>query len=270
MKDWQRIRLARTDLTDYVVHFTKGRRIFSGECSFPGRPGFANADTILLEILSDGHIQPTFAPIKSKTLGSTSNTVRGPWPAVCLTEQPLSAVLTTMRSAGSRYSGFGVAYHKYALYSHGGRPVFYGTKDMMGRKLKMDEDGFQEGRDIYTDGIPTWLQYLWVQYKPTVAHFSDYPIDFTWEREWRYVCRDKPLPIVLEQHQGIFTKELPVGALIVERDSNVDAVRECLAAKTQQGFRWPAALNRIVSLETAERMLKAGDDRYARIETWPE
>lgn len=266
MKDWQRIRQARTDITDYVIHFTKDR--FGARWTSQTND-FIPAAQVFVEIIDEGFIRPTFAPIRSMMTGTTSNTVRGPNPAVCLTEQPLSAVLITRRHAGSRYSGFGIAYHKYAFFNSGGQPVLYGSKSMLGRKLSPDEQGYQEGKDIFTGGLPTELQYLWVQYKPTLDCFDDYPIDFTWEREWRYKCNGTGLPIYLSNYAGVF-KETPIGALIVERDEHIEGLREYLASKAAQGIEWTGKMTKIISLETVERMLDAGDNRYARIETYPD
>ncbi|MBT3193125.1 MAG: hypothetical protein HN341_11275 [Verrucomicrobia bacterium] len=268
MKDWQKIRLARTDLTDYVIHFTKCRSGFDGRWLERGTE-FRRAEEVFGEIIADGFIRPTFAPIKSMTVGTTANTVRGPDPAVCLTEQPLSAVIATRRCTGGRYSGFGIAYHKYALFQRGGRPVLYGSTSMLGRKLGPDEPGYQDSKDIYTEGLPTDLQYLCVQYKPTVGDWDRYPIDFTWEREWRYKCNGVGLPVYLEGYEGIYG-EMPVGALVVERDEHIEQLGAALAAKAAQGIAWASKLTKIVSLETVERMLAAGDERYARIETYPE
>ena len=269
MRDWQRIRLARTDITDYVIHFTKHRSLC--DTKWPDRgPAFADAEQVFLEILGNGFIRPTFAPIKSKTAGTTSNTVRGPHPAVCLTEQPLSAVLATRRYAGTRYSGFGIAYHKCALFHAGGRPVLYGSKPVLGKPIKRNEPGYEEGKDICTGGLPADLQYLRVRYDPTVGDSGKYPIDFTWEREWRVKCTGRGLPVYLDQYSGVFNPNTPICALVVEKDDQVRKACGFLQDKAARGVPWAAKLTCIVSLETVATMLGAGDERYARIETWPE
>jgi hypothetical protein len=116
MKDWQAIRVARYDLTDYVVHLTKNQR----------QP-FLKASKVLKQILVTGFIKPTFAKMRSLNRSEELPTIKGPDPAVCLTEQPLWSLLKTLPIIGSRYSGFGVAYHKVKLHAAGGRPVLYGT-----------------------------------------------------------------------------------------------------------------------------------------------
>jgi hypothetical protein len=249
MKDWQRIRLARTDITDYVIHFTKYR--FSQSAKWQDRQGSASERHVFKEILDDGIIRPTFAPIRSKVAGTTSNTVRGPDPAVCLTEQPLSAVLVTRKCASSRYSAFGIAYHKYALFQMGGRPVIYGPDAILGNRIEKHDPDYEQGKEIYAGGLPKDLQYLFVRYKPTIG--DGYPIDFTWEREWRIKCHDG-LPVYLQNWEAGYTAETPVCALVVQKDEDAAKVRKYLEARAVEGVARAGKLKRIVSLETAARM----------------
>lgn len=271
MKDWQRIRHERTDLTDYVVHFTKSRSIVDVFGKYRDGP-YMPAKEVFKEILEQGFIRPTFAPIRNKTFNTVNNTVRGPAPAVCLTEQPLSAILVSRRCASSRYSGFGIAYHKYALHAAGGRPVIYGSPGILGRKINEDEPGYKPGHDIYTDGLPVTMQYLWVRYDPWNPARNEYPIDFTWEREWRISFDgDKPgLSIALGEYGYGFPGHLPIGALIVEKDDQLEEFTKLLALKAESGILWAKNISRIISLETVKRKLDEGDKRYARIETLPE
>jgi hypothetical protein len=264
MKDWQRIRAARSDLTDYVIHFTKFRSDLERKRTPEGRPFLAPPFDVFCEILNDGFICPTFAPIKSMTTGTTSNTVRGPDPAVCLTEQPLSAVLSTRQCAGGRYSGFGIAYHKYALFETGGRPVFYGSKSLLGTRIQQGEPDYEDGKDIFQGGLPKESQYLFVQYKPTIDYFDDYPVDWTWKREWR--VKSSALPVFLADYAHLFKAERPVGALIVERDEHLEKVQALLRAKAKTGASWAAKLTRIVSEEKRGcrlRLAIATDQRCA-------
>ena len=59
-------------------------------------------------------------------------------------------------------------------------------------------------------------------------------------------------------------------ALIVEKDAQVEKVRTYLNGMATNCVAWAGKIKRIVSLETAKRMLEHGDQRYARIETWPD
>ena len=158
MKNWERIRNERLDLTDYVIHFTRDR-------IEPKR--FRNAREVLIEILESGHIRPTFAPMRHRYTSTPRATVKGPFPAVCLTEQPLSAVLTSNRIHG-RYSGYGIAYHKVHLYWAGGGPVLYGSDSLLGRRLRENDVGYEEGKDKFVGGLPDSLQYLWANYAPAL------------------------------------------------------------------------------------------------------
>ena len=147
-KDWERIKQARLDLTDYLVHWTQ---------SFEK----------LKSIIECGFLLPSFAPKSSATvIRGKKNTIQGSRPAVCFTEQPLAAFIKSWRTL-DRYHPYGVAVRKDRLYKYGGRPVVYGDETFLNRLH--DED-----------------KYLWVRYDPIPnASFGDYPIDWTHEREWR-------------------------------------------------------------------------------------
>ena len=144
MRDWERIRSDREDLTDYLVHFTRYRIT----------PIFRKPRDVLTDILTEGFIKPSFAPMRSRNCATELPTIKGTEPAVCLTEQPISAIL---KMGQKRYSHYGIAYHKAHLYGQGARPVLYGTDS----DLKL---------------LPPELQYLWVRYHPMVkGDRTDYP-----------------------------------------------------------------------------------------------
>ena len=132
---WERIREARHDLTDYVVHLTRARFL----------PYVAPLD-VLLEILRSGYIRPTFGRKQIKGSVAVVTTVKGPEPAVCLTEQPLSAILKILDLIRDRYRGYGIAYHKVPLHMIGGLPVLYGTPDLLGRSVKVGEPSYQKDK----------------------------------------------------------------------------------------------------------------------------
>jgi hypothetical protein len=253
MKDWERIRYEREDLTDYVIHFT--RNYFRSGLNQLARQGLAN-------ILKSGHIGPTFAPKRTRYSSTLSPTIKGPSPAVCLTEQPISAIL---KNPVHRYSGYGIAYHKVLLYQAGGRPVLYGSERELGRLLRPDEPGWQDDKEIFTGGLPQDLQYLWVRYKPLLPGCGDYPVDFTWEREWRIKPQAPGLPVLLTNDWS----NPPKGMIIVEKDEDVPCFREGLTQLASTGQEWARHLTRIVSLETAKQRLQEGDVRFAKLDTWP-
>lgn len=222
-RDWERIRDAREDLTDYVIHFTGPRIWVDGVMVMQCRP----LDT-LLKILRDGCIFPSFASRPGRLNRTERPTVKGPDPAVCLTERTIEQVLQTLRMTGLRYSGYGIAFPKYSLHQAGGRPVFYGTKDELGRLLNDGESGFESGKEVYAGDISPDLQYLWVHYQPA-APWDSYPVDFTWEREWRVKPREPGLSVLLSTDVTRPAK----GSIIVERDADaapVLAVLDELAA----------------------------------------
>ena len=41
----------------------------------------------------------------------------------------------------SRYSGYGIAFHKENVYLNGARPVLYGDEGMLGRRLTPTDPG---------------------------------------------------------------------------------------------------------------------------------
>lgn len=163
MKDWELIKSVREDMSDYVLHCTRARP--GTDAKFLDYSAF----TVLRKILQDGYLKAGFAP-RTTMGGVTNNTVRGRFPAVCFTEQPLQFFVKS-KSANQRYTDFAIALRKDLLFKYGGNPVMYAG-------------------ELYLHKLPQELRYLWVNYDPTaVADPSrgGYPIDWTHEREWR--CR---------------------------------------------------------------------------------
>jgi hypothetical protein len=266
--EWKKIRNARTDLTDYVIHLTRDRLCHDAiarEYNCTARPL-----EVLLEILDAGVIRPTFALRKNRTSLKPQPTIAGPFPAVCLTEQTIEALIQTL-SVSTRYSGYGIAYHKYPLFSFGGRPVIYGSKDILGKRLAATEEGYEDDKDIFKDGLSREDQHLLAHYEPCHRYQDDLPFDFSWEREWRVSCRNEPLPVVLDKYWGsLHRDDYPLGAVVVENDADVPLVYAKLGELFDAGSKWTAYLQRIISLETARRMLAQGNRAYARIDTWPD
>ena len=265
MKDWERIRANRHDLTDYVIHFTKNQVLALPD----GTQRFFLARDVLLNILRTGVIRPTFAARRNRSSSALRATIKGPTAAVCLTEQPLWAVLANRASTTiSRYSGYGIAFNKSLIYNRGARPVIYGTQDMLGQRITPGEPGYEEGKDIFRNGLPRDLQWLWVNYQPDIPGFGTYPVDFTWEREWRYrpLSGEAGLPLAIQHYYP----HLCGGAILVERDDDVAVCRQEIQAHIAAGQKWPQFLSRVISLQSVERQLAAGQHCYGRIETWPE
>src|SRR5713101_2956795 len=146
---WKHIRAVRQDLTDWVIHWTRGQ-------SPEGKN--ESAFQVLQRILQCGYLKPTLAPRWRRPFRwDNSNTIQGPHQAVCFTDQTLSAFIQSCKALPSHYSSYGIAFEKHNLFLFGGRPVIYGDKDLLKR---LDDDD----------------KYLWVYYKPFPNEpFSKYP-----------------------------------------------------------------------------------------------
>ena len=157
MKDWEKIRRARNDVTDYVIHSVKGKL---------ETDKYTKPFTVLVDILKCGYLKPGFAIMTPLLRNPTPRpTVKKPDPAVCFTEQTLDCFIESCRQL-SLYNPYGIAVHKYALYSYGGRPVIYGSEDILGEKMTPSESSYQEGKEIYKGSLPVDFQYLWVEHRP--------------------------------------------------------------------------------------------------------
>jgi hypothetical protein len=160
MKAWEYIHSLRKDMTRYVIHLVRSRSEYGTGI---GDYKFIHSFEVLKEILKDGYFKAGFSPMKSPLKPKTIITVKGPHPAVCFTEQPLSFILISNRADSSRYPLYGVALKKEQLYGHGGRPVIYGDDTLLGRRVKEGEPGFEPGKEIYKGGfLHPDIQYLWV------------------------------------------------------------------------------------------------------------
>jgi hypothetical protein len=240
------IRERRYDYTDYLVHMT------------------SDEDT-LRKILRSGRINASFSPMGNKFDQVVKPTVRGPAPAVCFTEQTLWMLLTTIRTCGGRWSGYGIAYHKVAVHQNGGRPVWYVSSSDLGSEVKKGNKLWKEGCRIHEGKIPPDLQHLCVLYEPYYSDSSINQIDFSWEREWRIKPRKGHIPLYYSRRKGS-------SAILVRYDEEVETVQRRLEklSRDLQKHPWANRFHKVISLETAERMLEEGDERYGRIETWPE
>jgi hypothetical protein len=175
MKDWERIRDARPDITDYVIHWVRPK-YEAGKLTKPF--------IILVDIVESGYLKPTFASRSSIYDKSHRPTIKGPYPAACFTEQSLDCFVKSCRVLPSHYHPYGIALNKRALFQYGGRPAIYGSEDMLGTPLGPSEVGYETGKEVYRNGLPKDCQYLWVRYQP-LPNPDGYVVDWTHEREWR-------------------------------------------------------------------------------------
>ncbi len=258
--DWLKIKKARPDLTDYLIHWTRGEVVEGKRIS-----AFEN----LMSIIQSGVLYPTFAPKRSMTVGGVSNTIQGPHPAVCFTEQPLDAFVRSYKALG-RYRPYGIALRKDRLFVYGGRPAIYADKALLSL-------------------LPEEHKYLWVRFNPIRStELGGYPVDWTHEREWR--AKVKPynykgfemsppdgvpllLPIDFEPNPPmvylpwIIVRTAEEAAEIKDWISELPVYKGANKVLGLYFAKLPNVL--IVALDDVEEHLEAGDHRWARLDTLP-
>ena len=182
-------------MTSYVIHLVRSRLEHGARIE---DYKFIQSFEVLKEILKDGYFKAGFSSIRSPIKQKTIITVKGPDPAVCFTEQPLSFILISNQVDSSRYPLYGIAVKKEHLYEYGGRPVIYGDENLIGRKVKEGKPSFQPGKEIYEGGfLHPDIHYLWVGYDPTLYRGRwGYTVDWTHEREWRCKPSKHSLPSI--------------------------------------------------------------------------
>ena len=152
---------------------------------------------------------------------------------------------------------------------YGGRPVIYGDKALLARLHEDDK-------------------YLWVQYDPIPDEMlGNYPLDWTHEREWRARVTERwwgnwprpkegvPLVLPPEYIDGEYVLSLPL--ILVRTLQETTDLRQWLAGlsayqSTNVFISWLYAYCNeltIVPLDVVTERLKAGDDRWTRLETIP-
>jgi hypothetical protein len=225
----------------------------------------------LKKIVADGLLIPSFAPRTRVITGGSANTIQGSNPAVCFTEQPLDSFITSCNILPDRYKQYGVAVHKWHLYTYGGRPVIYGDQNVL-------------------KALPDGKKYLWVGYNPIPNSISGgYPIDWMHEREWRSAVRNyhyldlgmSPedgvpllLPGVQYPNSNSFVLALP--RFIVRTLAEQRALRTFIESlppydtesKLLREYRTNLVGCGIIPLEEVEARLPAHPE-YARLETIP-
>lgn len=260
--DWLKIRQARSDVTDYLIHWTRGATDVNGK--------YHSASDVLKSIIQCGYLRPSFSPKIRVTVGGRENTIRGPHPAVCFTEQPLHSFIQSCHVLSSRYQPYAVAIRKDRLFIYGGRPVAYGDEDLLA-------------------GLSDDWQYLWVRYNPIPnTTLGGYPIDWTHEREWRArtiklsygsigTSPEDGVPLLLPPKMAIPKPVWFLPWILVKNKGEVDAFHEFIANLPQyigtNGILrlYFENLNKapIISLDDVENSLKNNDDRWSRIDTLP-
>lgn len=181
----------RHDHTKWLVHFVRDR---NPEQDFPGEDedsagrfigGELEMDASAFEVLKTivrlGGLLPGYSFRNDRT------TVYGGQPAVCATEMPLYsfAKYAAAKADSSKVSAYGIAFLKSEFFAAGGRHAIYG--------LSTDTVTYEVNtptRRIFTDAVlPLSEQYRYVAYNPLESHW----IDWSHEREWRWVPRDEEM-----------------------------------------------------------------------------
>lgn len=267
---YERILRSRSDMTNWLIHFTR-------KDSDAG----ISARRRLLSILEQGVLRPGWSERNGR------RTVYGQYPAVCFTEQPLSAFLAYLsaRTGDSMISGYGVVVHKQDMYAEGGRTVFYDSCD----ELRASDPDFVAvaGTRMVRD-LPLEKQYRYVAFNPN----ADTTIDWTHEREWRWAARglepNNPEPDEVGTFRLAGTEVARGDGMswgrthvIVAQDADVEWLRQEVrrfvptdVPKHDRAHRsrWYRQLQErvgVISLQSVERKLSEGRMEYGRLDTWP-
>ncbi len=248
-------------MTDWVIHFTRNTE-------------WGDAKSNLISIINTGVIVPNWA------FGKGTPTIYGCYPAVCFTEQPLWAFnhYVTTRNDPTNVTGYGLLLHKNDLFASGGLPVIYGVEKIL--CFNKGEIGYQEGkRIIKPEYFPYDEQYRFVNYNP---NRDSYPIDWTFEREWRWSDKNDTANIGGYPLSGRTTfssdKKYSQGRthILVEKNSDVQWIQSSVTNVPLQDqsnmYRniWLQDLRtkvRIISMENVIANLNLGDSIFGKAET---
>lgn len=247
---WLKIKKKREDISDYLIHWTSSL-------------------ATLWNILNCGFLKPTFGPRKSSLAGGEAkNTIRGSVPAVCFTEQPLSAFIRSCKALPNRYRPYGIAVRKERLFEYGGRPCIYGDLDLL-------------------NSLPSAIKHLWVGFQPYPdPDRNGYPIDWTHEREWRSTVRKYELqrfgtysldgvPLLLPP--DTVTEKLLLPWILVNTESEAEETKDWIqnlpdydgANDIMQEYRSNPIWAPIIPLEKVEMKLAEGCISWAKLDSLP-
>lgn len=165
MTEYEDILKARSDMTEWLVHFTRA----DSERNLSARERLRN-------ILVDGVLRPGWSergPLNRRT-------IYGGLPVVCFTEQPLAALTQTLSARNPRFvSGYGILVHKRDVFADGGRPVIYGMESVS--EAEEGDVEYKQGFRMLR-GLNPLEQFRYSVFAPSGSP----PIDWSHEREWRW------------------------------------------------------------------------------------
>jgi hypothetical protein len=181
----------RRDQTKWLVHFVRDR---NPEQDFPGEEEDtayfysggelemdADAFSVLKTIVRLGGIMPGYSFRKHGT------TIYGGRPAVCATEMPLYsfAKYAQSKADSAKVSAYGIAFLKSEFFQAGGRHAIYGlSSESVSYKVNLPSR-----RILEESVLPLAEQYRYVAHNPSDSNW----IDWSHEREWRWVAKDDDL-----------------------------------------------------------------------------
>lgn len=187
----------RTDVSAWLIHFVRERvpetdfhfvTEDDDDSVYGGLEPDARAESVLKNIITIGGLLPgySFREIRSRAGTTVKTTIYGGVPAVCFTEAPLQdfAQYVADRGTEKRCAPLGVCLLKREVFAAGGRPVIYGLAGDVAPRLIEDES---HRRIIDPDQLPLPEQFRYVAYDPN----RERPLDWTHEREWRWVPTDE-------------------------------------------------------------------------------
>ena len=268
-RKYRQILLNRGDMTKWLIHFTRNS---SHMC----------AREVLLKILIEGVLRPGFA-----LRGSPGkHTIYGNSPAVCFTEQPLSAFLQYLyaRDDETAMAGYGILVHKHDVYVAGGLPVIYGLKHT--EELESDHPDYsKEHRLLNPEHLNYSQQYRYVAFAP---NREPYPLDWTHEREWRWPQNAMPfiedvfglgahwfgngeykarVRAFVRYDDDILWMQKSVSQALTDGDIGIYSDNE----ESDYQIRWNNAIKKVhlLSLETVENQLTNSNLSYVRVEDLP-
>jgi hypothetical protein len=149
----------RPDFSNYLAHFTTGRRPVSRKVGNPtiGLTKGKTAYDRLISILQQQKIVASKLPWTGRQ-------------AACMTECPWSSLIGHSKT----YSEYGIGFNKAFVFATGGGPVYYVRKDHWD---KQDWDDH-----IKTFVTPFWPEYRSDKLKKSIGFGT---VDYSHEREWR-------------------------------------------------------------------------------------
>lgn len=223
--------LRRHDHTAWVTHFVRNRL---PEQDFPGEDedeyGYfaggeleadAGAFQVLTAIIRLGGLMPGYSFRKGRT------TIYGGQPAVCATEMPLYAFATYARerAEAGNVSAYGISFLKSEFYAAGGRPAIYGLSTDNVKYSRNDPTC----RVIDDSILPVREQFRFIAHNPGGA---TRPIDWSHEREWRWVACDGEVDNIWVQDYNGISGPAPALPLFKGRKEGRPFSRVCIIVWT--------------------------------------